>query len=361
MQRVPLRRLFTGPAPAPDRLLFTSIWFRHHNNPRYAELLPRLARLDGYLFELSDMRVPRGLQFRALRASRPAWHRLVLGSGSRRYPGLFTADNEQIPHFHGPVVSDVDDPWYTPREVNLLNRPNVTAYVVTAERAARRFEELGVNKPWHVIPQGVSLSSVSEGGVAAVRDRRRDAEIVVGYMAAHLLSARDRGGDSPLYNVDHLLDLWDEIHQREPNARLWLVGGASDRVRARCRGREDILVVGRLPRDRVLDYVANFDLALYPRTADQGIQAAKVAEYMGLGVPTVSYDFEVTSVLRETGAGVLVGEPREFVDAVVRLAGDVAARGALAEAAGRAGRKLDWEVLARRYEEEILDRHLPPR
>ena len=81
---------------------------------------------------------------------------------------------------------------------------------------------------------------------------------------------------------------------------------------------------GRLPRDQVLDYVANFDLALYPRTADQGIQAAKVAEYMGLGVPTVSYDFEVTSVLRETGAGVLVGEPREFVDAVVRLAGDVA-------------------------------------
>ncbi len=82
---------------------------------------------------------------------------------------------------------------------------------------------------------------------------------------------------------------------------------------------------------------------------------------MGLGVPTVSYDFEVTSVLRETGAGVLVEKPREFVDAVVRLAGDVGARDALAEAAGRAGRELDWEVLARRYEEEILDPHLPPR
>jgi glycosyltransferase involved in cell wall biosynthesis len=360
MRRVPFRRLVTGPAPESDRILFTSIWFRHHNNPRYAELLPRLARLDRYLFVLSDHRIPRGLEFRALRSGRPLWQPLVLGAGSRRYHGLFTADNEQIPHFDGPVVSDVDDPFYTPREVELLNRPNVAAFVVTAERAARRFEDLGVRTPWHVVPQGVSLASVSDAGIRAVRALRQDGEVVVGYMAAHLLSAGDRGGESPLYNIDHLLELWDAIHAREPNARLWLLGGASDRVQARCSGRDDIVLFGRLPRDRVLDHVANFDLALYPRTADQGIQAAKVAEYMGLGVPTVSYDYEVTAVLREAGAGVLVGQPRDFVDAVVRLAGNADARGKLAEAAGRAGRDLDWDVLARRYETEILDRYIPP-
>ena len=359
MESLPLRRLVTGPAPAADRILFTSIWFRHHNNPRYAELLPRLSRLDRYLFVLSDRRIPRGLEFRALRYGRPLWHPLVLGAGVRRYHGLFTADNEQIPHFGGPVVTDVDDPFYTAREVELLNRPNVAAYVVTAERAARRFEELGVRTPWHVIPQGVSLSSVTESGVEQVRGLRQNGEVVVGYMAAHLLSASDRGGESPLYNVDHLLELWDEIHAREPNARLWLIGGASERVQALCAGRDDILLFGRLPRDRVLDHVANFDLALYPRTADQGIQAAKVAEYMGLGVPTVSYDYEVTAVLRETGAGVLVEQPRDFVDAVVRLAGNAEARGKLAEAAGRAGRELDGDVLAHRYETEILDRYIP--
>jgi glycosyltransferase involved in cell wall biosynthesis len=360
MQRLPFRRLVIGPEPEADRIAFTSIWFRHHNNPRYAELLPRLSRLDGYLFMLSERRVPRGIEFRALRWGRPAWHPAVVGAASRRYRGLFTADNEQIRSFHGPIVSDVDDPRFTTREVALLNRPQLKAYVVTAERAARRFEDLGVEKPWHVIPQGVSLSSMSPEGVARVRNRRQNGEIVVGYMAAHLLSADDRGGESPLYNVDHLLDLWDEIHVRQPSVRLWLLGGPSDRVRARCAGRDDIVVFGRIPREDVLDHVANFDVALYPRTADQGIQAAKVAEYMGVGVPTVSYDFEVTSVLRDTGAGVLVGEPREFVDAVVRLAGDTAARSALAEAAGRAGRELDWDVLGRRYEEQILDRYLSP-
>src|SRR5205085_9015026 len=115
-----------------------------------------------------------------------------------------------------------------------------------------------------------------------------------------------------------------------------------------------------LPHEPALAHVASWALALYPRTADQGIQSAKVAEYMGLGVPTVSYDYEVTAELRETGAGVAVRTPREFVDAVARLARDEGARGRLAAAARAAGAARDWDVLAERYA-DILDLRLAPR
>ena len=76
-------------------------------------------------------------------------------------------------------------------------------------------------------------------------------------------------------------------------------------------------------------------------------------------MPTVSYDYEVTANLRETGAGVLVPDAPSFVAAVVHLLTDDAARGELAAAAARAGRELDWDVLARRYADEVLDRFLP--
>src|SRR3954464_6409715 len=135
MESPPLPRLVTGPAPAPDRIFFTSIWFKGHNNPRYAELLPRLHRLDRYLSVCSDDRLVRGVQYRAYRHTRRARYPLVLGLARRRYASMFTADNEQIPAFAGPVVSDVDDPFFTEREVELLNDPNLAAYVVTAERA----------------------------------------------------------------------------------------------------------------------------------------------------------------------------------------------------------------------------------
>ena len=107
----------------------------------------------------------------------------------------------------------------------------------------------------------------------------------------------------------------------------------------------------------MLSYVANFDVALYPRTADEGFQASKIVEYMGCGVPTVSYDYEVTSDLRESGAGLLVKTPREFVEAVQRLAQDEQLHDQVAAAASAAGAARDFDVLARRYA-EILDRHL---
>jgi glycosyltransferase involved in cell wall biosynthesis len=55
---------------------------------------------------------------------------------------------------------------------------------------------------------------------------------------------------------------------------------------------------------------------------------------------------------------VLVPGPPEFVAAVERLAADDAERTRIAAAARSAGRALDWDALARRYETEVLDRHL---
>jgi glycosyltransferase involved in cell wall biosynthesis len=358
MERIPLRRLLGPPATA-DRIFYYRLWFKGHNNPRYSELLPRLARLDRFLVPISDKRAIRSAQYRAFRATRRLHNPLVGHLAGRRYRTMFTVDNELIPLFAGDVVSDNDDPKFTPAEVSLLNRPNVTAYVVTAERAAREYERLGVHKPWHVIPQGFSSAALSAERAQLIARREHKSGIVVGYMAAWLLTQGDRGGENALYNVDHLLELWDEIRVRLPEATLWLIGGASDRVRARVGGRSDIRLLGRLPRDEALNTAANFDVALYPRTEDQGIRSSKVGEYIGLGLPTVSYDFEVTDELRETGAGMLVATPREFVDAVVRLATDSDQRQSIAANARSAGAARDWDVLARGYA-ELLDRYLSP-
>lgn len=65
MRELSPRALVSGPTPEPDRVALLSIWFRGHNNPRYAELLPRLERLDACLLRLPESRVARGLGFRA--------------------------------------------------------------------------------------------------------------------------------------------------------------------------------------------------------------------------------------------------------------------------------------------------------
>jgi glycosyltransferase involved in cell wall biosynthesis len=358
MRELSLRQLARG-EPSNDRVALLSIWFRGHNNPRYAELLPRLARLDACLLRLPDERLRRGIGFRAFTAAKPLLLNAAFRPAGRRYRNLLSLDFDQLPLWRGAAVMDADDPLFTPRELQSLRSPSVQAYVVTAERAARRYESLGVDKPWVVIPQGVNLSAATPELRAEATARRRPGEVVLGWMAAHLLTGADRDADNPLYNVDHLLELWEEIRVRVPTARLWLVGGASERLTQRLAGRGDVELFGRLPRERALAVASAFDVAPYARTADQGIRAAKISELIGLGVPTVSYDYEVTANLRETGAGVLVPDAREFVEAVVHLLTDTAARRSLAEAARTAGRQLDWEVLARRFASDVLDAYLP--
>jgi glycosyltransferase involved in cell wall biosynthesis len=358
MNRVPLRRVVAGPAATADRVLFHGTWFKGHNNQRYAWLLPRLERVDASLLVCSDRQPIRGIQFRTLRASKSLRYRLTLRAAGRRYRSLLVADREQIEHFPGTIIADCDDPKFTKRELELLRRPNVAAYVVVNERVAGQFRELGIDKPCYVIPHGVSLAALSAERTAEARNRLSpNGNLVVGYMAAWLRSHGDSGGGNSKLNVDHLLDLWDEIQARIPSARLWLMGGASKRIRRRCEGREDILLLGRIPPDEVLSYVAGCDIALYPRTADEGYQASKIIEYMGCGVPTVSYDFAVTSDLRDAGAGLLVDTPREFISAVERLAGDEGLRRQLGAAGRTAAAPRDWDVLADQYA-GVLDRHL---
>jgi glycosyltransferase involved in cell wall biosynthesis len=359
MREVRLREL-AGGTPAPDRVALLSIWFKGHNNPRYAELLPRLERLDACLLRLPDRRIPRGLGFRAFTATKPLLLEAAFRRAGRRYGNLLSLDFEQLARWPGAAVMDADDPFFTPREIELLGSPSVRAYVVTAESAARRYESLGVEKPWVVIPQGVNLEAATPALRAEAAARKRPGEAVLGWMAAHLLTEGDRGADNPLYNVDHLLELWESIRARVPDARLWLVGGPSDRVRDRLAGRDDVVLHGRLSRERALAVASAFDVAPYARTADQGIRAAKVSELIGLGVPIVSYDYEVTANVRETGAGVLVPDAAAFVDAAAGLLASADARAPYAEAARRAGLELDWNHLAARFEREVLDAYLPP-
>lgn len=358
MPERPLRTLLRG--ERGSQIFYFHTWYRGHNNPRYDELLPRLSRVDAHLVRFPRPRTARAATERAWRKARPAIEPSLLALAARRYPYAFVTDLTQLPHLDVPVVADVDDPQFE-RDVELLKRGRLVAYVATDEYTARRLESLGLERPWHVIPQGAPLDKLDRALVGTIREqKRRRSDFVAGFVSAFLLLPGDRGGDNPLYDITHLLELWDEIAAGVPGARLWLIGRPSSRVRDRLRGREDVLLLGALPRAQLFAHVANFDVALYPRQPpDDGVRRVKTAEYLAAGVPVVSYDYRSVSDIKEAGAGLLVDSPRDFVASVESLARDEALRAQLAEHARVAGAQRDWRALAERYA-AILDEHLPP-
>lgn len=350
------------PSSGSDRIFLLSVWFKGHNNPRHAQLLPRLSRVDCYLIHCSSRRIVRAVQFRLLMKTKRIWMTVLLKLAARKYDYMLVLDPEQVPRFAGKCLVDLDDPTFSEREIQFLSQPNLAAYIVTTPQAGQELESAGVSAPWHVIEQGIDLSSFDPREAERFRQFNRfDDEVIVGYVAAFLATDADPSGDEPLYNVEHLLDLWDRIRSQLPSARLWLIGNASKHLQLRCRDREDLVLFGSVSQKEALVAIANFDIALYPRNFphSRNRMAVKVAEYMAMGVPTVAYDLNVTRVLDRTRGGVLVASSDEFVGSVIDLATDRERRQRLGENARAAASAWDWENLARRYERVVLDRYFP--
>ncbi len=355
MREIAFRELFRFGTVKKRRVFFCNIWFRDHNNPRMSALLPRLDFVDALLVRMPRARIPRGVGFRVARRTRRLWWQVVFSLASRHYSVLFSNDPEQAMYFPGYVVVDMDDPTFQEREVKLLNMPNIVRYVVTSEEAARKYGELGVEKPVVIIPQGVDLSGWSPERSAALREHLRTrGEVVAVFHAAWILTASDPGGDNPLYNVDLLLAMWEEIRACVPNAKLWLIGRPGPFLKRRVAGRRDIRLLGYIPQTELPNYLVNADVALYPRRISHVPRAVKTAEALALGLPVVGFDLPVLGDVRESGGGLLVRDEREFVTAAIRLLQDQSLRAELSVRARAYGEQLNWDRLAVRYATEAF-------
>ena len=124
-------------AAEPDRIALLSIWFKGHNNPRYAELLPRLERLDACLLRLPDARIPRGLGFRAFAATKPLLSGGARRDAAQRYASLLSLDFEQLDRWPGATVMDADDPFFTAARGRAAPKPSTCGPTSSPPRAPR--------------------------------------------------------------------------------------------------------------------------------------------------------------------------------------------------------------------------------
>jgi len=341
------------------------LWFPVHNNPRYAMLFPRLAHIVRFFkFTLSRNRIVRGVQYRMWQLlKRLLIYPLALRYLARRYRTLLTVDHWQIlawPH-QGSIVVDADDPLYTATEVRLFNLPQVRAIVVTTTKAKTLFEQLGVTKEIHVIPQGVPVDGINPQGVAHLREQfKRNGEFVAGYHAPTLTLLSDgpkraRGG---MDDLDLLLAAAEHARRKNPSIVLWLVGTPSDGLQQYADRKPWIRLLGYVPVSGILDYVSAFDVGVYPRTwsPPPGRFSVKIAQFMACGLPIISTPVDESFIVTEAECGMVCKTSEDFGEGLVTLAGSAERRQALGHAARRYAEKhLDWSVLMRDYEALLKD------
>jgi len=338
-----------------------TLWFPEHNNPRYAALFPRLSSAVQFCkIHLSQRRLIRALQYRL-------WHglsRALIYPAAMRYLGgkyetLFTVTTDQIPVWpkERSVIIDLDDPYFTAAEVKALNLPQVKAVVVTTERAKTIFQEMGVVRPIHVIPQGVSMGQVDRAKSQDICTRfKQDGDVIIGYHAPSLTMAADgsRRSRGDQDDLDFLFDAVERARAIEPRIKLWLFGEPSESLKAHVvQGRDSwVKLFGYVQFSEMLNYLSDLDVGVYPRTwsPPPGRFSVKIAQFMACGVPVVSTHVDEGLILHETRSGIICRSQEEFSRALVELARSPEQRATLGTAGKRyAEKKLDWSILMPAY------------
>jgi glycosyltransferase involved in cell wall biosynthesis len=338
---------------ARNRIAWTGAWSRGHNNARYEELIPRLENVDRYYVDMHPWWPVRGIRRRIWLPFLAVW----LGM---RYELILCTDWKQIRLIRNRVVCDHDDPLFGEAEIRALNSPNVAAVVVTSEAVKKKLSELGLRNPVCVIPQGVAIRPADEERVRAIRAewRRSTREVVAGFHQPHFefSSELPAGAAQQMYAVDRLLEILERARKKEPRLVLWLVGEPSRMVREYAEKNPWVRLPGYKVRSELTEYVAAFDIGLYPRSQDlHGRRSIKILEYMACGLPVVGFPVEEMDPVLESGGGITVRNVAGFADACVSVARSKKFRKALGAKSKAAAAKYDWKILSMEYR-ALLDR-----
>jgi len=343
--------------------LWVGIWSREHNNIRYAELLPRLSRVDARYLMLSSSRYLRAAQWRVYPRLQPYLVRWLW----RGYRCLWCTNLSLIPQFSGDVIVDIDDPRFSDSEMALLNHPRVRAVVTTTDQLREQLLASGLLREVHVIPPGVNLGNRDKQREEAVaREQRGPGDIVIG-LSQPLLSVAPPGHKAgpnawpDEYSMRFLLDVMERVWPAVPEARLWLIGQPHPSLIEIARSRSAIHLLGYVPHEHILSYLANLDIAVYPRLVDfQGRFSIKLLEYMACGVPIVSTSVGESFLVTEANSGLVAKDVEDFADALIQLSRDAGMRRQLGAAGRRFAAGYDWDIIAARYEREVFERYFGP-
>jgi glycosyltransferase involved in cell wall biosynthesis len=207
---------------------------------------------------------------------------------------------------------------------------------VSRNLAARLGREPAARERVHEVPNGVDPARFA-ADLAPARTKSPD-EFVVGFV----------GSLKPWHGLSVLADAFAHFSEREPRARLLVVGDGAGREELRseigARGLEaKVFFAGAVPPAEVPRWLRSMDVAAapYPLLADFYFSPLKIYEYMAAGLAVVaSRSGQIAEAIDDSRTGLLCtpGDAAAFATAFETLARDETLR-------ARLGRTAREEVL----------------
>jgi glycosyltransferase involved in cell wall biosynthesis len=160
---------------------------------------------------------------------------------------------------------------------------------------------------------------------------------------------------APEKNLNLVVKAFEEIHRRDPRAKLLLVGDGPMRkeLEQRCPG---VIFAGQRGGEDLAAHYASADLFLFASVTETFGNVT--TEAMASGLAVVAYDYAAAARLIRSGENGMVAplhdEPA-FIRAAVDAGADIARCRVLGQAACATAQALDWDAIVGQFEGVLAD------
>jgi glycosyltransferase involved in cell wall biosynthesis len=216
-------------------------------------------------------------------------------------------------------ILHLDDPTYSDRELSRLRMwesglrdRNLKARIIctnnyTKDWLKRELRYAQVS----IIEQGFSPSEL---------ELIKFKDFTCVYSSPYIHYTGDAHGEHTTWGCATLFDeIIGPLNTKAPNIKFRLIGELGNEAKRKLSSFSNSYSHGLVSQSTNQEIIERCHVGLYPRTYDHKRSMKKIFDYIGAGIPIVTFDLIDSEIVKKRDLGLVVNSSTEFVEAIIAL------------------------------------------
>jgi glycosyltransferase involved in cell wall biosynthesis len=246
----------------------------------------------------------------------------IFSSNFSRYPWVSLSDSKVLALIQSNIVLHIDDPEYSELEKDSLlcllrkQREKNKKFVVIVTNTFTRnyFSSFLPKENLKILSQGFNKSNKNN-------DLEKFERFSLVYSSPYIDYLGDKHAYHESWSAIHLIDeLLPRICKDNTEIEIHLIGRVGKNAQKAISRFSIVSMHGLLSIEENSRLITRCHVGIYPRNSDSRRSVLKIFDYIGSGLPVVTYNLVDTEIIKRKNLGIAVESAEEFSQAVEKLA-----------------------------------------
>jgi hypothetical protein len=327
-----------------NAVAFTFISRRNSTSARYFPLLSQTKKTRIVVFYGLKLAKTDRVSLLIFRLLKRAFKRRC-----KRYAWYHETSPQKGP-FSTSEILHLDDPTYSDKELsrlsmweNGLKEKNLKAQIICTNSYTRDWLKSKLHYAQvSIIEQGFSQSELG---------LNKFKEFTCVYSSPYIHYKGDAHGEHTTWGCTTLFDeIIGPLNGTAPYIKFHLIGELGKEAKRKLSRFSNSYSHGLVSQSTNQEIIERCHVGIYPRTFDHRRSMKKIFDYIGAGIPIVTFDLVDSEIVKKRELGLVVRSSTEFVQAVINLHKDKSLYNQIVNNALKERGNFMWSALAEKLE-----------